>query len=155
VREITTVTKVYFFNELNKEQQQKAIDNHRDINTDYEWYDFIFEDALSVGIKILSFDLYREGNINLAPTDTYYNASMEIRKKYNKGSELYCHADNYLSVGLDKILESKNASLFISNLEDYYLNELRKNYEYLMSDEAIKETLIANEYEFTQNGKIF
>lgn len=31
---------------------------------------------------------------------------------------------------------------------------LRNNYEYQMSDEAVKETLIANEYKFNEDGKI-
>jgi len=31
---------------------------------------------------------------------------------------------------------------------------LQKEYEYQMSDEAIIETIEANEYEFTENGKL-
>lgn len=33
--------------------------------------------------------------------------------------------------------------------------ELEKEYDYLTSEEVIKETLIANEYEFTLDGKIY
>jgi hypothetical protein len=32
---------------------------------------------------------------------------------------------------------------------------LRHEYEYLTSEEAIKETLIINEYDFTIDGKIY
>ena len=31
---------------------------------------------------------------------------------------------------------------------------LQKKFEYLQSEEAIKETIEANEYEFTANGKL-
>lgn len=34
-------------------------------------------------------------------------------------------------------------------------SDLEKEYEYLTSEEMIKETLIVNEYEFTEDGKIF
>jgi hypothetical protein len=35
---------LYQFKELSKEAQAKALETYRDINTDYEWYDYIFEE---------------------------------------------------------------------------------------------------------------
>lgn len=40
-------------------------------------------------------------------------------------------------------------------LGNAYLNMLEKEHDYRISDEAVKETLIANEYEFLANGEIF
>lgn len=34
---------VYKFDELPKETQQKVLDKHRDINTDYDWWDYIYD----------------------------------------------------------------------------------------------------------------
>jgi hypothetical protein len=39
----TVRTKVYKFEELSDEAKQVAIDNNRDINTDYEWWNPMFE----------------------------------------------------------------------------------------------------------------
>lgn len=47
-------------------------------------------------------------------------------------------------------LESEYFNLL---LEDYRIM-LNKEYEYLTSDEVIKETIEANEYEFTEDGKL-
>lgn len=38
---------------------------------------------------------------------------------------------------------------------DWIYDQLRKEYEYQMSDECIDETIIANEYTFTKKGKRF
>jgi hypothetical protein len=35
---------------------------------------------------------------------------------------------------------------------DWIYDQLRKEYEYQMSDEQVDETLIANEYEFDEDG---
>ena len=43
--------------------------------------------------------------------------------------------------------------MFKALLNDY-LSLLSNEYEYLISDEAIKETITANEYEFYENGKL-
>ncbi len=42
----------------------------------------------------------------------------------------------------------------IALCKDFY-NTLYKDYEYLQSDEVVKETILANEYEFTKDGNIF
>jgi hypothetical protein len=38
---------------------------------------------------------------------------------------------------------------------DWLYLTLEKEYEYLTSEETIKESLIANEYDFTEDGKIY
>ena len=43
---------------------------------------------------------------------------------------------------------------FLSDVERAYLGMLRREYEYHTSAEAIRETIIANEYEFTEDGKL-
>lgn len=44
-------------------------------------------------------------------------------------------------------------TLFCDNLESYFLSALRSEYEYLTSEECIKESLISNEMEFTIEGE--
>ncbi len=42
-------TTVYKFNELSESAKQHAIEKLYDINTDYEWYQFTFEDITTIG----------------------------------------------------------------------------------------------------------
>jgi len=45
--------------------------------------------------------------------------------------------------------------MFIMNISmEEYLHIFRKQFEYLESREAIQETIEANDYDFTENGKI-
>lgn len=44
---------------------------------------------------------------------------------------------------------------FTKEILNAYLQNLRDEYEYLTSDEAISESMIANEYEFEADGKRF
>ncbi|MBM9615232.1 hypothetical protein JWJ90_13175 [Desulfobulbus rhabdoformis] len=41
------------------------------------------------------------------------------------------------------------------NFADWIYSKLEKEHDYLTSDEQIKESLIANEYKFTENGEIY
>lgn len=52
----TIKTTVYTFDELSDEAKQSAIDNNRDINIDYEWWDYIYNDTIEIG-KILGIDI--------------------------------------------------------------------------------------------------
>ena len=45
MRTITTVKTVYSFDELGEDAQEKAIENLYDLNIDYDWWEFVFEDA--------------------------------------------------------------------------------------------------------------
>lgn len=59
--------------------------------------------------------------------------------------------------------ESQELENELQQLEDNFLNELVEDYsiilqnesEYLQTDEAIKETILANDYEFTKDGNQF
>lgn len=52
----TVEVKVYEFDELAPDVQEKVIEKNRDINTDYGWYEFVYEDAKTIaellGIEI-------------------------------------------------------------------------------------------------------
>ncbi len=42
----------------------------------------------------------------------------------------------------------------LRDFADWIYKQLEKEYEYIMSDEAVEETIISNEYEFTEDGDI-
>ena len=175
----TTETKVYTWDELTDEQKEKALSKLYDINTDYEWWQSVYEDAEDVGIKITSFDLdrnrYAKGKLTMNAIDvakaivedhgpdceTHKTAKafldtvtpmIDFRDNFadddNTTEEEYKTFDD----NTDKI-EELEEELLKSILEDYSIM-LQKEYEYLSSEEAIVETIKANEYEFDENGNI-
>lgn len=171
----TKTYNTYKFDELTYDQKEKAIANLRDINVDYEWWEHIYEDASTIGLRITSFDLDRNRNATGEfmvlgggeqcaslimvehgdTTDTYklaktYLAELETLKvKYPK------HKDDEHN-DYDEYFEKAGllTDEFLHDLLEEYSVILQNEYEYLCSDDAIIDTIQANEYDFTENGKI-
>lgn len=157
----TIRTKVYFFHELNKEGQSKALQNYFNINVDYNWWNSTYSDAEMIGLKITSFDLERNkhacGNFIISAYDT----ATKITENHGDMCETYSLAVGYLA-GYDNINNEEETNQSIDELDEEFLKQilsayadmLEKECEYLQSEEAIKSTFEANEYEFTSNGKM-
>lgn len=194
--------KLYKFEELNKEAQQKAIEDNYNINTNHEWYEYIIEEFtenenIFEDINIYFSGFYSQGdgamfeynriNKDIFKTflDEEYKHLTETRKKlifdnidttakgkqrglyYHENScihtidiELsqgYCskHSNIYnLIVELNENFESYLIDLYKSKCKKLY-KSLNDYYDYLQSYEVIKETLIINDYEFTEEGDIY
>lgn len=161
----TITINLYTFEELSEEAKQKAINSLADINTDFEWWDFIYEDAERVGIKITGFDLDKSSIsaiFLLSPPEVAEN----IIKEHGNACESYKTAKAFL-IELEALTgqypniadapEDK-----IEELEDEFRDEILQDYrimlqaelEYKTSTEAIIETINANEYTFEANGNI-
>jgi hypothetical protein len=168
-------TKVYPFEELTDDAQDKAIEALWNLNVDHEWWEFIFEDAANVGIKLSEFGIGRasfcRGDFIEAAEDvatlivenhgrdcgTWYMANEflaefeqgkkghEAENGYDPDYGLFVESDYYLDIAAE-------FERFI--LEDYR-TVLQKKYEYLTSREVIVKTIKANEYEFIENGKLY
>ena len=168
----TIETNVYQFSELSEEMQEKAISNLYDINVSFDWWQSTYEDASNIGLKITSFDLDRrrhaEGELNLSANEVAAN----IFKNHGEDCETYKTAksfmeeweplfaeymdetnEKYESGEVERELQGLEEDFLKSILEDYSMM-LQKESEYLQSEEAIKETIEANEYEFTADGKL-
>jgi len=172
MRTITKTFTAYKFDELTKEQQAKAIQNYHDINTDHDWWESVYYDLETISVTCDGFNTdrgsYCKLKFNTAPQevaqnilvshgtqcDTYkaaqaflanwqplYNEYLDETSKHYESPE---HEDKMTALEDD----------FLAKLSRCYLIILRAYYNYLTSDEAIRETLIANDYEFTANGKI-
>ena len=152
----TKTINLYEFNELSTESQEKAINNLSDINVDYDWWDFIYEDAKNIGLEITGFDLgranYCKGQFIFDPK----SVANEIIKQHGQDCETHKTALQYLEdskhANYDTI-EDINKDFLYPLLEDYRII-LQHEYEYLTSKEAIIETIKANEYTFTIDGKL-
>lgn len=154
----TVEIKLYQFEELPKDAQDKAIQNYSDINIDHDWWEFIYEDAANIGLHLNGFDLDRANYCKGEFISSAFEVIELIKREHGESCETYHTAQRY-SLTKPSDIDAEDyeewQSSFLADLLNDYLNILRKEYEYLTSDEAIKETLIANEYDFTENGKIY
>lgn len=165
-------TKVYLFEELDKQIQQKVIEDNFDINVDCGWWDMVYDEFNSQDITIKHFDIYRK-EIGIEIRNSYedtanliknygFNIDSDIYKdtlhfleqrkelfnKYGKNDEIKEEFYNEYDEEIE-VIEKE----YHKNLEEEILRQLTNDYDYYISEEAIKETLIINEYEFTEQGK--
>lgn len=157
------ITNLYKFEELTEEGKQKAIESNYDINVDYEWWDQVYEDAAMVGLKITSFDLDSGNSITGEFEESPGFVVANVLKNHGEGTETYKTALRYKDTEWELVDEEGDydgenedaISEFLHDILEDYLVMLRNEYEYLTSKEVIEETLIVNEYEFDENGKLF
>lgn len=164
---------VYKFNELSDKAKQVALDNNRDISVDYDWWESTYEDAANIGLRITEFDLDRNqhakgdwngcnpdecaNNIMVAhgeATDTYKLAKGYLESLKSIGDFSHEPEDSEARQGWEIAKETRD-NQFLKALLKAYAKMLQDEADYLTGDEHIADTLIANEYEFTSDGKRF
>jgi hypothetical protein len=165
-------TKVYQFGELSEDAQDKAIDNLYNINVDFEWWDGIYMDAENIGLKIEGFYIDRGSYCKGKFTQSAEAVANAILQNYGADCDTTETAQQYI-IELESLrdpysdtnkdnkefdpedvdTEEIDAEFLQMLLEDYRIM-LSKEYDYLTTKEAIVETINANEYEFTEDGKI-
>lgn len=97
------------------------------------------------------FEAIREGSIEIGVTSSV-NRSMRIETSSNVDSELN---NNNLNATYDLLQIEKDVKTVFEVLNRQLKKWLENELEYLESDDAIKETLIANDYTFTIDGEMF
>ena len=153
----TITINLYSFSELSEEAQQKAISNLSDINTmDSSWYGSLEEDAFNIGLKISSLDIDRRdcrGDL----IESLEDSIQLVLNNHGEMTETYKTAKTFLTHLTDSISDGE-----YDDLKDGYLNEMLHNYlemfknelEYQESNEAIIETIEANDYYFLSDGTL-
>jgi hypothetical protein len=172
----TITTTAYLFNELSEEAKQKAINNLSDINVEHGWWDCTYEDAKEIGLKITSFDLYRNKGCSGKFIGDAHITANKIIENHGKECDTYITARDFQKdwdalvakhsdgINISVVAEDKESEFddeaddleeeFLNSLLEDYANILQNEYDYLTSEEAIIETIEANEYEFDINGKL-
>ncbi len=153
----------YTFEELDEKAQEKAMDWYREHALDYDWWETVYEDAKNVGVAIKGFDIERGAYCEIKFIESADATARLILKEHGKTTETYATTLAYLKEveRIDETLEGDELEDIVSDIEKEYehnLSEdyriiLQREYEYLTSDEQIKESIIANEYSFTKEGK--
>ena len=138
----TIEIKVYKFDELDKQTREKVIENYRFINVeDTFWYDWIKEDFIRLGLEIQEFDLGRRNYIKIY-IDNFKHTSESILQEFGDSVGVKQTAKNYLDE-------------YEKEYSEDILSYIRLNYDWETSDEAIYQTIEANDYDFTIEGKIY
>lgn len=167
----TIETVVYKFDELSENAKKKAIAELADINVDCNWYEFIYEDAKNIGLKITSFDIDRANyckaefidgaeicaNLIIAnhgETCDSHNTTKKFLEDIQKAIKE--NADRMYVYGVPALTtEDDVRDNFLRAISEDYLSMLKKEYEYQTSEEAIINTIKTNDYEFTEDGKLY
>ena len=163
---------IFKFNELNEEAKQNAISNLYNINIDHNWWEFIYEDAKNIGLKITSFNLDRNRHAKGKFILNAPEVAQNILSNHGKECETYKTAESfffllqpifnaYMDEESEKY-ESSESEDEMQELEDDFFNSLLEDYsiilqnacDYLQSDESIIDTIEANDYEFTEDGEM-
>jgi len=175
MRTETTTRTLYTFDELSDEAKEKALEEYRDINVCFDWWESIYEDAERIGLKIQSFDLDRCRHAAGKFIESAFDCASKIIKEHGEKCETYKTAKAFLSdwaelvikhsdgitteevhedneYEFDKEADELESDFLKSILEDFSIM-LQNESEYIVSNEAVREAIEANEYEFTEEGR--
>ena len=168
MRTLTTTIKLYKFDELDDAAKQAAVQEFHDLNVDHEWWDGTFEDAERIGLKITAFDLDRNRHCEGAFTLSANEVAANIFRDHGEACETHKTASEFMEEWqpvFDEYIEKEGYELeqklmdiegeFQKSLLEDYSIILQKECEYLTSEEAIVESIEANDYEFTVAGKFY
>jgi hypothetical protein len=151
-------TTVYEFDELSDKAKTNALEEMWDINVDYDWWHWVYDDAETVGIKIQGFDIGRGQSVNFEFIDSALDTARAIEEGWGEQCDGYKESVQFRIQWEETATQAEADELerkYKRCLHKVYLDMLDKEYEYQTSSEAVKQTLIANGYEFTEDGKRF
>jgi len=179
---------VYQFNELSEEAKEKAVNELRDINTEYSsWWDHDglldlsakelksrrITEHLTLSYKLVSFDFVRH-HIRFESVevnnDDAFRKFLRVHKRLWKKCHYAFYYPSYPSTAKTVFEIEHQEGLSFTDKEEEILDRackimndkinealvsLEESYEYLTSRRIIIETIEANKYEFTEDGKVY
>jgi len=132
-----------------------------DGNTIFSWKDIYFDMDRSnyIQFKDLSVDDKYEDNFRKflkIPKPLWKKLNYNFYDNSREGSTKidFDRNDNSEFTAQETEILSKSADRFDDLMKDS-LKQIRKDYDYQTSDESIKESFEVNDYDFTQDGKMF
>lgn len=162
----TKTINIYSFDELSDDAKETARNWYRDGALDYDWWEFVYEDAERVGLKITGFDLDRRRHAEGKFTDAPEDVAGSILKEHGDTCETYKTAAQFIADRASLIADLEDGTEvedteayedlkeeFLKSLLEDYSIILQNEYEYQLSDECVDETIRANDYEFLESGK--
>ena len=174
---------VYSFDELSEEAQERALNELRPVDIEPYWYEDTFDTIRTAGkllgldIGDIHFDTYLYCTFD-ASYEYARGAVKAVRNEFPRMTDLHDVARKLqdlqkrhfysLSCAVTKGRTTNRYSCFrfgedyecedlgdiIDDFAHWARIQLRDDAEYRMSDEAVKEMIEANEYEFTEDGEL-
>ena len=177
----TKTIEIFNFEELTKEIQDKVLDDNRTINVDTDyWYEYFLEDFVietnKLGFEInqedITFDIQsraskfgvKANDLSVTINDRIYTLQeglthfgycySDFPNRCWMKSEIRIECDSEPEKDDSDTIEQQAIGEFqkLLDLCEEYYKKLSKAYDYEMTDEAVKETIVCNEYEFLANG---
>jgi hypothetical protein len=160
----TVRTKVYQFNELSEQAKENAIEWFLSGNESFAFSDTV-EDAEQIGLIITSLEDHRpnKGSFEISAPDT----AERIIENHGEHCETYKTAKQFIAdlselTGKYEDIEDCPEDE-IEELEDDFLKSILEDYriicnnqiDYENTDKYAIDGIIANEYEFQQDGTMF
>jgi len=163
----TKTINLYQFSELSEEAKKNAINKLSAINVEFSnWFESTYEDAENINFKITGFDIdrasYVKGNFIVSAADTaelikvsHGNEcdTFDTAKEFLNDLEALTGENGRIEQSVEEEIEELEDEFLKSLCEDYRII-LTKEYEYRTSEEAIIDTIEANEYYFTDDGTL-
>ena len=152
---------VFTFDELSEQAKEQARNWYREGALDYDWWEYMYEDAKRAGLEIQEFDLDRNKHVKGRLLVSAEESIKAILKDHGKDCDTYKLAQEYkqglkLLKKSDPDYESEHERIteeYTEALCEEYASLLQHEYEYLLSDESVDENIRGNEYEFTETGE--
>ena len=166
--------KTFSYDELTEEQQEKVLEEHRYINTEGGWWheyltdghgEFFGKELREIGIEYeqIYFDLgrgsylYLDGGYIFNDRLFLKHAGYDLRKAESRAfiDSGLCIASYHRSYGYTKNLikceytEIAELTKVLNDKLNEFLVQLHKEYQYATDDEAVIETIRANEFRFS------
>lgn len=191
---------VFYFAELEDDAKEKARDWYRTGALDYEWWDCVYEDAITcaaiLGIEIEKIYFsgfssqgdgacfegtyaYAKGSAKAirqhAPKDIdlasiadrlqdlqrgwFYGLSASVKQSGHYMHEMCTQIsvyDDQETTGSSRNIVDADEDLtgLLREYMQWIYSNLMREYEWLMSDEQVDESITINEYEFNEDGSI-
>jgi hypothetical protein len=156
----------------------QVIEDNIYINVEYDWWDCTYETLKECRIKVNSFDIGRRQECEIEFLEDGYAIATSIVETFGEAMDIVKDAENFIKdrdAIVKKYGEGNDTDGYSVKYEFYdefdeeeedlthefqrelsceILHWLRDEYEYLTSEQAIIETIEANEMEFTEEGKL-
>ena len=149
----THIVTTYSFTELDERAKERARDWYRIGALEYDWWEYVYEDAERIGLKITGFDLGRAQSITGELQKGVHEVVQSIIAEHGSSCGTYKFAQAYYSRKHSGWPMDEEE--FTQQLLEEYRVILDHEYEYLLSDECIDESLEANDYQFTEQGEFW
>lgn len=159
MREVTT--KVYQFSELSDDAKEVARQWYRDTADEYFWLDEglnsikAFCNLYGVTITDYSFSICGHSYIETDATNQHFRGlklKAVDREAMPTGYCMDCSLSNRF---YDEFKRTGDALSAFNESIELTVRDIIEDWEASLEDEAVDETIEANQYEFTEDGKIY